>query len=64
MTESAAQNARHLASLLELAPGWVRVGLAAPTERVRKDAVAYLSEYLATGLDQVHVDAEQLALPF
>lgn len=63
MTESAAYSALQIASLLELAPGWVRVGLTAPDERIRRDAVQHLAEYIAIGLERSCDHRNQLVLP-
>jgi hypothetical protein len=54
-----------LASLVLTAPGWVRVGIAAPSERTRKAAALELGAIIAERIERpVHVAPEgQMALP-
>jgi len=53
-----------IADLIQSAPAWVRVGITAPTSRVRKDAIASLADHVAAGLAQARRnDGEQLPLP-
>lgn len=53
-----------IADLIQSAPAWVRVGITAPTSRVRKDAIASLADHVAAGLAQAKQhDHEQMRLP-
>lgn len=54
-----------LADALLNAPGWTRVGLTAPTERLRQQAADTLASYLCKRLEQPVVahDRSQLRLP-
>ena len=54
-----------LASMVLAAPGWVRVGIAAPSERLRNAAALELGALIADRIEQpvVTVLEGQLALP-
>jgi hypothetical protein len=53
-----------IADLIQTAPAWVRVGLTAPTSRVRKDPIASLADHVAAGLAEARKhDPEQMRLP-
>ena len=54
-----------LASMVLAAPGWVRVGVAAPSERLRKAAALELGALIADRIEQpITIVLEgQLALP-
>lgn len=54
-----------LAAAVLTAPGWVRVGIAAPSERVREEAALALATRIVDSLDApvVIVPDGQMALP-
>ncbi|WP_308462169.1 DUF6771 family protein [Sphingomonas citri] len=54
-----------LASAVLIAPGWVRVGIAAPSPRLREEAALALANRIVDRLEkpQVVVPDGQLALP-
>lgn len=55
-----------LAAAVLTAPGWVRVGIAAPSERVREEAALALATRIVDSLDApiAIVPDGQMALPF
>jgi hypothetical protein len=54
-----------IADLIQSTPAWVRVGITAPTSRIRNDAIACLADHVAAGLAQARRDdGGQLPLPF
>lgn len=53
-----------IADLLMTAPAWARVGLTAPTSRMRREAVAVLADHVSIGLIHARDDnLDQLSLP-
>jgi len=63
MAESASHNTSELiADLIISAPGWVRVGITAPSKSVRRESVTMLADHLARGLSK-QPDDDQLRLP-
>jgi hypothetical protein len=54
-----------LAQTLLLAPAWARVGLTAPSERIREAAAIELAQVIVGALEGStgHYDARQMALP-
>lgn len=54
-----------LAAAVLTAPGWVRVGIAAPSERIREEAALALATRIVDSLDApvVIVPEGQMALP-
>lgn len=54
-----------IAEALEAAPGWVRVGITAPDQRLRHNAVTSLAEFLSERIEQPLPvrDPRQMALP-
>jgi hypothetical protein len=53
-----------LASVILNAPCWVRLGIAAPTERIRERAAQELADAICSGLDSPATsDRRQLPLP-
>lgn len=54
-----------LASCLLQAPAWARVGLTAPSERLRERAAAELAETIIDALTDpaVSIDPRQMSLP-
>lgn len=54
-----------LASMILTAPGWVRVGITAPVERIRQEAALELATVIVAGMDKsaVTVPDGQMALP-
>ena len=50
----------HLATIILNAPGWARVGLTVPDERLREQAAHCLAATIAEHLDPMR---DQLALP-
>ncbi|MFC0202920.1 DUF6771 family protein [Novosphingobium soli] len=66
MAESTPQSTTNLiADLIMSAPGWVRVGIAEPSRRVRLESISNLADHVAQSLS-LHRDADrdQLSLPF
>lgn len=55
-----------LAAAVLTAPGWVRVGIAAPSERVREEAALALATRIVDGMEKpvAIVPDGQMALPF
>jgi hypothetical protein len=64
MAESAQQSTSdQIADLIMSAPGWVRVGITAPSRRVSRESVSTLADYVAQGLSKRRdVDRDQLSL--
>lgn len=56
---------RMLGSMVLSAPGWVRVGITAPNERLRQEAALELGSLIADRIERpiVIVPEGQLALP-
>lgn len=54
---------QRVAQLLTEAPGWARVGLTAPTARLRDAAADELGKWVCERLEGCEEDAGQLALP-
>ena len=54
-----------LAQTILQAPAWARVGLTAPSERLREDAAAELAQTVIAALEKPETiyDARQMALP-
>ncbi|MFZ3485743.1 DUF6771 family protein [Sphingomonas sp. 3-13AW] len=54
-----------LAQILLLAPGWARIGLTAPNQRLREQAAAELAESIIDALarPQAILDDRQMPLP-
>ncbi|WP_459664551.1 DUF6771 family protein [Novosphingobium sp. 11B] len=63
--ESASSSTSELiADLIMSAPGWVRVGITAPSRRVRLESVSSLADHVAQGISrQRDADRDQLSLP-
>lgn len=63
MTESRS-TAHLIADLIKSSPAWTRVGITAPTSRVREESINNLADHLAAGLARVRdTDRDQLPLP-
>ena len=54
-----------ISSAILAAPGWARVGITMPNDRLREEAAEELARAIADRLHhaQSNVDADQLALP-
>lgn len=62
MVESASPST---SELIMSVPGWVRVGITAPSRRVRLEPVSNLADHVAQGLSRRgDPDGDQLSLPF
>ena len=51
-----------IAEAILTAPGWARVGITAPNERLRQDAALELARVITSEQPQVEVDDAQLNL--
>ena len=53
-----------IAATIDTAPGWVKIGLTMPVQRIREDAVAEMARHLHAGLyGAATPDPAQMALP-